>query len=198
MRTCIDCGNAEVVERRRCKQCVILYNRQRVKKYHRKDKPRYGLINCSLCGKEMIKNRPNQHAHGDCRKKVIVEKSVNYNKVKRANPRETVGRNTITSLGLNVKYLIVHHIDENPDNNVLSNLMIMSRSNHAKLHRYLDNHWSLFKKLNSSNSENCWNTLRGQLTTTWLETTNVKVIKIIDIGQSAAEPLNKDYIYIFE
>jgi hypothetical protein len=198
MKTCIDCGNSGVVERRRCKQCVLLHNRQRVKKYHRKNKPRYGIINCSLCGEQMIKNRPTQHAHGKCRKKVIAEKSVNYNKVRRANPKETVGRNVITSLGLNVKYLVVHHIDENPDNNVLSNLMIISRSNHGKLHRYLDNHWSLFKKLDSSNSENCWDTLRGQLTTTWLETTGVKVIKITDIGQSAAEPLNKDYIYIFE
>jgi hypothetical protein len=45
--------------------------------------------------------------------------------------------------------------------------------------------------------ENCWNSLRGQLTTTWLEITSVNVIKIIDIGQSAAEPLNEDCIYIF-
>jgi hypothetical protein len=45
--------------------------------------------------------------------------------------------------------------------------------------------------------ENCWNILRDQLTTTWLEITDVKVIKITDIGQSAAEPLNEDYIYMF-
>ena len=45
--------------------------------------------------------------------------------------------------------------------------------------------------------ENCWNILRDQLTTTWLETMNVKVIKITDIGQSAAEPLNEDLIYKF-
>ena len=52
-------------------------------------------------------------------------------------------------------------------------------------------------KNNSSNLENCWNILRDQLTTTWLETMNVKVIKITDIGKSAAEPLNEDIIYKF-
>lgn len=39
------------------------------------------------------------------------------------------------------------------------------------------------------NSENCWNNLRDQITKTWLETTGVNVIKISDIGQSAAETL---------
>lgn len=62
---------------------------------------------------------------------------------------------------------------------------------------FLEKQWSLLRKLNSSNLENCWDSLRGLLTTTWLETTGVKVIKITDIGQSAAEPLNEDYIYIF-
>ena len=95
------------------------------------------------------------------------------------------------------KNLIVHHIDENPSNNVFSNFWILSRKNHSKLHLFLQKQWSLFKKLNSSNLENCWNNLRGQLTTTWLETTGVKVIKITDIGQSAAEPLDENCIYKF-
>ncbi len=38
-------------------------------------------------------------------------------------------------------------------------------------------------------NENCWNTLRVQMTTTWLETASVNVIKLSEIGQSAAESL---------
>lgn len=49
----------------------------------------------------------------------------------------------------------------------------------------------------NSNLENCWNILSGQLTTAYLETRSANVIKIIDIGQSAAEPLNNENIYIF-
>ena len=40
------------------------------------------------------------------------------------------------------------------------------------------------------NIENCWNNLIVPTTTAWLETTNAKVIKLSEIGQSAAETLN--------
>ena len=62
---------------------------------------------------------------------------------------------------------------------------------------YFRKNWSLLLKNNSSNLENCWNNLRDLLTTTWLETMNVNVIKTTNIGQSAAEPLNEDIIYKF-
>lgn len=65
------------------------------------------------------------------------------------------------------------------------------------LHHLLEKYWSLLSKGNNSNLENCWDSLRDQLTTAYLETNGANVIKITDIGQSAAEPLNKDYIYIF-
>lgn len=45
--------------------------------------------------------------------------------------------------------------------------------------------------------ENCWNILRDQLTTAYLEINSANVIKITDIGRSAAEPLNSNNIYIF-
>lgn len=93
--------------------------------------------------------------------------------------------------------MVVHHLKENPNNNSLNNLAILSASNHAKLHRILERNWSLLSKDNNSNLENCWDILRGQLTTAYLETRGANVIKITDIGQSAAEPLNKENIYIF-
>lgn len=40
------------------------------------------------------------------------------------------------------------------------------------------------------NAENCWNSLIVPMTTAWLETTSAKVIKLSEIGQPAAEPLN--------
>lgn len=41
----------------------------------------------------------------------------------------------------------------------------------------------------NGNGENCWNSLIAPMATTWLETANVKAIKLWEIGQSAAEPL---------
>lgn len=196
MKKCIDCGSLEVVERKRCKPCVLVFNRQRVKKYHKKDKPRYGIVNCIVCGEKLIQNKYGQEYHGVCKPRY---KTIdNYNNVKRSNKANTIARQMILDLGFNLNRKIhVHHIDENPNNNILSNFMLLNQSLHGKLHQFLLTQWSLYWKQYGSNLENCWNILRGQLTTTWLETTGVNVIKIIDIGQSAAEPLNENFIYIF-
>jgi hypothetical protein len=195
-KLCVDCNKNVSVERKRCKECVLIYNRNRAKKYHRKDKPRYGIINCDVCGEQMIKNRPNQTTHGKCK---IQHKTVsNYNSVSRSKKGNTIARQMILDLGFKLTSgLVVHHVDENPENNILSNFWLINRKNHSYLHRFLEKQWSLLMKINSSNLENCWNNLRGQLTKTWLETTGVNVVKITDIGQSAAEPLNENYIYIF-
>ena len=48
----------------------------------------------------------------------------------------------------------------------------------------------VLEKSNNENIENCWNNLVVPMTTAWLETTSVKVIKLSEIGQSAAETLN--------
>jgi hypothetical protein len=87
---------------------------------------------------------------------------------------------------------IVHHIDDNPQNNNLSNLIIMTRRAHGRLHKYLDDQRVILEKSWNDNLGNCWNNLIGPMTTAWLETTGAKVIKISDIGQSAAEPLSNE------
>nr|DAH32797.1 MAG TPA: HNH endonuclease [Caudoviricetes sp.] len=87
---------------------------------------------------------------------------------------------------------IVHHLDGNPQNNALTNLIVLSRSKHASLHHYLNIQRALLEQSRSENSENCWNNLIVPMTTTWLETANVKVKKLWEIGQSAAEPLSNE------
>ena len=195
-KLCIDCNENVSFERKRCIDCVKVYNRNRVKKYHKKDKPRYGIIDCVICGKKLIKGRINQVAHGKCK---INHKTINnYNDVPRSKKGNTIARQIVIDLGFKLNYnLVVHHIDENPNNNTLSNFWIISRKNHTQLHMFLKENRSLLGKPNDSNLENCWNILRDQLTTTWLETTGVNVIKITDIGQSAAEPLNLNNVYLF-
>lgn len=196
-KLCIDCNVNVSIERKRCRECVLIYNRERVKKYYKKDKPRYGLTICDECGETLIKKSPHQTTHGKCK---ILHKTVEfYNNVSRSKNGNTKGRQVILDLGFKLsRNMVIHHVDENPENNILSNLWIINNKYHSQLHRYLEKQWSLLRKLNSSNLENCWNILRDQLTTTWLEITGVNVIKITDIGQSAAEPLKEEYIYIFE
>lgn len=203
-RFCEQCGKKLTNERRICADCKKLNKRIYAKKHYAVNKQigrlpkRYGTTKCVLCGKEIIKNRRNQEICYECFIKHHHKSVDDYNKVKRSKNSNTLARQMMLDLGLCLNsHLHVHHIDENPDNNSLENFLILSDRNHAKLHRFLEKNWSLLLKDKSSNLENCWNTLRGQLTTTWLETMNVKVLKITEIGQSAAEPLNNDYIYRF-
>lgn len=83
MKVCIDCGKNEISERRRCKECALIFNRERAKKYYKKDKKRYGITICSVCNEKLIQNRPNQTIHGKCR--YHYQKVENYNNVKRSN-----------------------------------------------------------------------------------------------------------------
>ena len=203
-RYCQKCGCKLTTERKWCKECRMAIKRDYAKQQYKslKDtgiqKKRYGITCCIFCGKEITQNRPNQDTCYDCYKKNRHKTVNSYNSVKRSNKGATVGRKTILDLGFEIQHLVVHHRDENPDNNNLTNLIVLNRKHHAKLHRLLEKHWSLLSKDNNSNLENCWNSLRDQLTTAYLETNSANVIKITDIGQSAAEPLNREYIYIFD
>lgn len=187
-RYCIKCGKKGIVERRRCKECAKEYNRLRAKnRYKKYGRHNFGSKPCAICGKPMILWRKDQISHLSCRRKVIDD----YNKVPRSSEGNTSGRQVVLDLGIEIpKGWVVHHLDENPLNNNIENLVLMSRSDHNSLHRHLQYHWSLFLKENSSNPENCWNILRDQLTTAWFERTGAKCLKITDIGQSAAEPLS--------
>ena len=48
----------------------------------------------------------------------------------------------------------------------------------------------IWEKPQNENAENCWDTLRALTTTALLEMAGAMVIKLSEIGQSAAEPLN--------
>lgn len=205
MNKCIECGCELTTNKKYCSECSKAKKREYAKKRYQEmkekgiQKKRYGVGICIYCGKEFVKNRPEQLAHGKCKIEHQHKTVDNYNSVKRTKDGyRTIGRDVIYQLGFNLSNMIVHHIDENPDNNLLSNLMILNKSHHAKLHRLLEKNWSLLSKDNNSNLENCWNILRDQLTKAYLETRSANVVKITDIGQSAAEPLNIDNIYIFE
>lgn len=205
MKYCQICGKELTTEYKYCSGCKKARKREYAKTRYKNiivsgnHLKRYGTGICIYCGKEFTKQRPNQLGHGTCRKNNFHKTVDNYNSVKRTKTgKATIGRQTILDLGIAIpKNMVVHHLDENPNNNVLSNLILLNNSFHASLHRQLEKQWSLLLKDNSSNLENCWNIFRDQITTTYLETKSVKVLKISDIRQSATEPLNENIIYMF-
>lgn len=182
-KVCIDCGSKEVVERRRCKECAKEYNRQRARKRGRW----YIEKICVVCKQPLKAWRRSQIAHGKCTLQVNSAELSGTNQKLAGNYH---ARKLVRSLGIEIPSgWVVHHLDDNTFNNLSDNLVCMSAKAHASLHRYLTQHRVIWLKNQNENSENCWNTLRAHLTTAWLETTSAKVIKISEIGQSAAEPL---------
>ena len=191
MKVCVDCGSPEIHERKRCRSCALLYNRERAKRMYRKNKEdgvskkRYGIMKCEYCGENMIKNNSTQYMHKECYNAHI--KKVDYNSYKRDKDGKTIGRNTFLTYCELPSDWVVHHIDENPMNNDISNLIGLSRKDHVQLHSFLSRIRSSYEKSYGSMDENCWKPLRDKETKTWLEMANVNVIKISCIGQSAAK-----------
>lgn len=182
---CVDCGKSEIKERRRCEVCAREYNRQRAKK-------RYSIVGryhtegiCVVCKKPMKKWRPTQLRHSECLVKSDPLKNTNKKLAGNYHSRKLA-----KEFGVQIpKGWIIHHLDENTFNNKPENLWAMSAQAHGALHAFLDLQRSIWLKSQNENSENCWKPLRAHLTTAWFERTGAKVIKIDEIGQSAAEPL---------
>lgn len=194
---CVDCGKEGTSERRRCSECLIIYNRKRASDYQKKiselgiKRSRYGIINCCICNEEMIKNRPNQLAHGKCRNRNIIS----YNIHPRDSKGMMVGRKVVLDLGILIpKKIVVHHIDENPMNNSLNNLMIMSISNHAKLHGFIKEQWVINKGIYGDRLESIWKKMLIKLNFIWIEKTNKKLFLINDYKNIKIE---NDKIYTF-
>lgn len=125
---------------------------------------------CSLCNKELNKLKSLQKS---------TNKYVYTRMPGRTEHRDIaeklIGRKLLSSE-------VVHHIDHNPRNNSVSNLLIMSTSDHVRLHNHLDLQRVIFEKSKNENSENCWEALIVSLTTAWLETTSATVQKLEEIG----------------
>lgn len=188
------CENECMPGRRLCHQHRLEQNRE----YYKRTEHRtmYPCV-CAACGKNFYGWRKDQkYCSINCSHNATVVMSVNAtNNYERAHghgycfmhrriAEETLGRKLSTNE-------VVHHLDFNPNHNNLDNLIVLSRSNHVKLHSFIAKG---VEELKSSidNVENCKNNLIAPLTKTWLETASVNVIKLAEIGQPAAE-LPTDY-----
>lgn len=197
---CKECGQLRKLGRRLCSKC----DSKRIAASNLKNRgtERYSfLLNCSVCSMQYKAHRKTQKFCSACwqaRKNMAANfKATNHyvytpaaNRTKEENRwehrriAETILRRKLTA------HEIVHHMDENPQNNDASNLVVMSRIAHGRLHKYLDDQRVILEKSGTDNLGNCWNNLIGPMTTAWLETTGAKVIKLSELGQSAAEPFS--------
>lgn len=186
---CINCGASREKGRRVCRPCYLEQKRQSAKKNYEQVKKftgKYGMSNCVDCSQEIKLSRKTQTLCRACLVKRMSTGNVATNNYSRAGGKgycflhrriaeETLGRKLTSNE-------VVHHIDENPNNNSLDNLMVMSRSLHGRLHVFLRSQRAVLEQSNIVNEENCWEDLIAPITTAWLETTSANVIKISEIS----------------
>ena len=204
MKQCIVDGcSAECMQGRRyCREHYLERKRTQAKNHYdsmtpEEKKNRYKRsAKCSICGKEIIAYRKDQKYCIDCYRELQKVGSCGKNNYANAKgdgycwlhrriAEEVLGRKLNTNE-------VVHHLDDNPQNNAITNLLVISRNKHAALHSYLRTQGAILSKGSIEDLENCWKSLIVPMTTAWLETAGVKVIKLWEIGQSAAEPLEKE------
>ena len=199
-KMCIICKQTPSEDMRRyCRRCYLDRRKELYqKKGGTKALRRYGLGICKICLKPIVKGSKNQKY---C---LLCFRSINKIGNNADNNYENAGgggycwkHRKIAEQILNKKLntnQVVHHIDGNPKNNALNNLIVISRAQHGRLHQYLKEMRASLEKSKDVKDENCWKTLIAQITTTWLETAGVKVLKLSEIGQSAAEASKIDKI----
>lgn len=199
-KECVDCGAPETESRRRCAECLKIFQRKRVKEYYDnlkkngKERLRYGKVKCCVCEKDLIKNRPDQVAHGHCKRKIKID----YNSYPRDKTGKVMmGRRTVLNLGIKLtKEVIVHHIDENPINNSLKNMIIMSRKNHITIHSFLKEQWYMNYKIHGKKLGKMWKSMLVKLNFIWME--NKTVIKLDSNKDLSSITINKENIYIIK
>jgi hypothetical protein len=192
MKKCTKCGKDRDIGRTMCRACYLVYKSEEAKiRYKQQGKKRYQKI-CEACSVEYNACKKEQYLCSSCTKLKfqLASKTLNSNQYKMIGNRCEHRVIAEKILGYKLSYnMVVHHIDDNPKNNDISNLMVMDRRTHIRLHNYLDIQRVIIEKSMNENRGNCWNTLIVPMTTAWLETTSAKVIKLWEIGQSASEPL---------
>lgn len=187
---CKKCSQPRKIGRRLCHSCNLLRVKDDYKLRGRKRRVSK-KANCLGCKNLFTQWRKKQIICPTCYKKSLVNKvSNNYvftNKIGRTEHRDLAEKITGRRLTYNE---VVHHVDENPKNNNLENLWVISRHLHGKLHLFLRLQRVIWEESQSENPVNCWDSLRIAQTKAWLEMTGANVIKLSELANQQPSPLN--------
>lgn len=187
MEKCIvdGCENERMHSRKYCREHYLERKRSQAKLNYACGKRHVYNIKCELCGKNIKAVRNTQKLCLPCYKKVQSALSEGVNNYENARgggycwmhrkiAEEIIGR----KLQFNE---IVHHINLNPKDNSLYNLIIMDRASHIALHSHLKFHASMMMKNDDTDAEKYKNCHVISETFMWLNTNNIKIVKLSDI-----------------
>lgn len=145
---CIQCNKGQRLQGRRyCKECYLIRKRklQRIR-YRKVGRTKYTII-CFACNKYYDKaDRKEAKFCPECwnERQQFISKYKSTNHYKNQEHKEIAEKVLNKKLNYNE---VVHHLDHNPQNNNLDNLIMLSRSIHVALHNFLyDEEFRLYKQ----------------------------------------------------
>lgn len=135
-----NCKNEQMAGSHYCKNCYKERKRLYAKQHYVEHGKGIGI--CKICGHEFTKTRHDQKYCHDCYTKIqhATSSAISQNPYHRTSDHSTEHRNIARLLGCisSEKDEIVHHINLNPRDNSVSNLVVMNRSDHFKFHLLLN------------------------------------------------------------
>lgn len=181
-RYCVDCDTRGVSERKRCKSCAKEYCRKAAaRRFKEHGRHFYGYGKCAVCGKKIKLWRREQLFCIGCgntstgKHPNVVNRYISKSGKSGFRHREIAESILGRSLGSNE---VSHHIDEDPVNNSVYNLVVMSRKLHGRLHRFLRNKYG---KLNVEGDIANWPEVRRVVTVIWFMDHEDEIIKLWEV-----------------
>ena len=177
----LGCGRERIKNRRYCRECYLRIKREAAKeKYAKFGKHKYTII-CTFCGNKYDNaDRKSQKSCATCWKERL-QFITKYNSTN--NYENKLGKNTHRELAehllkrtLNYNE-VVHHLDHNPINNSIDNIIVLERKDHIALHNYLYDYEFKLYKLHGKQYKEYWNgTIEKDVTLKYLNENKINYI----------------------
>lgn len=177
---CINCKKPRQVGRRICGDC----NKARLIALVR-NKPRYTWVkNCKICKKDFKAWRLKQDFCSDCNELVLTISAEQRATNNYVSEKGIARHRQISEIILGRQLTddeVVHHIDENPQNNDPKNLLIMYREDHIRLHLFLNRMKAFFRY---NNCDGLYNRIFYNLTELWFTRSKKYVVFLADFSNN--------------
>lgn len=174
---CIQCGKERELGRRYCRECYLENKRKRAKDRYKEFGGYEYTIICYFCGNEYKAGKKTQKFCDKCWKErlqfITKYHSTNQYENKFGQNKHRQIAESILKRKLTYNE-VVHHLDHNPINNSLDNLILLHRKDHVALHNYLyDYEFKLYKSYGDKYTK-YWNgNIEKETTLEYLNSNNI-------------------------
>lgn len=198
MKPCIVDGCTEIATvGRYCREHYLQRKREKAKEHYATNGHYSYKKTCCCCGKDFDSWSKDgifcsRACYNQYNKAICKEATNNYERAHGENysfMHRRIAENLLqTKLGENI---VVHHLDWCPTNNEPSNLLVLHRSMHAKLHKYILSEMATRYGSAPLHDRNMMEAYRDALTHEWLDTAGASFILLSKLDNTTSQTLKQ-------